>query len=36
MDPFLGKGGADTEMKAAQRTTGLDRMLEVERRTMKG
>jgi methylisocitrate lyase len=36
MDPFLGKGGADKEMKAAQRTTGLDRMLEIERRTMKG
>ena len=35
MDPFLGAGGADREMKAAQRTTGLDRLLEIERRTMK-
>jgi hypothetical protein len=35
MDPFLGPGGAEREMKAAHRTTGLDRMLEVERRTMK-
>ena len=35
MDPFLGQGGADREMKAAQRTTGLDRLLEIERRTMK-
>jgi 2-methylisocitrate lyase-like PEP mutase family enzyme len=35
MDPFLGPGGADKEMKAAQRTTGLDRLLEIERRTMK-
>jgi 2-methylisocitrate lyase-like PEP mutase family enzyme len=36
MDPFLGPGGADVEMKRAHQTTGLDRMLEVERRTMKG
>jgi 2-methylisocitrate lyase-like PEP mutase family enzyme len=35
MDPFLGPGGVDKEMKAAQRTTGLDRLLEIERRTMK-
>ena len=35
MDPFLGPGGAEKEMKAAHRTTGLERMLEVERRTMK-
>ena len=35
MDPFLGAGGADREMKAAQRTTGLERLLEIERRTMK-
>ena len=35
LDPFLGAGGADREMKAAQRTTGLDRLLEIERRTMK-
>ena len=35
LDPFLGAGGADREMKAAQRTTGLERLLEIERRTMK-
>ena len=36
LDPFLGEGGAEREMRAAHRTTGLDRMLEIERRTMKG
>ena len=35
MDPFLGPGGADKAMKAAQKTSGLDRLLEIERRTMK-
>jgi methylisocitrate lyase len=35
MDPFLGPGGADREMKAAHATTGLARLLEIERRTMK-
>jgi methylisocitrate lyase len=35
-DPFLGTGGADAQMKAAQATCGLDRLLEIERRTMKG
>jgi 2-methylisocitrate lyase-like PEP mutase family enzyme len=35
LDPFLGEGGAEREMKAAQATTGLDRLLEIERRTMK-
>jgi hypothetical protein len=35
MDPFLGPGGADQQMKAAQDTCGLDRLLEIERRTMK-
>jgi hypothetical protein len=35
MDPFLGPGGADKEMKAAQATTGLERLLQIERRTMK-
>src|SRR3984893_4788176 len=34
MDPFLGPGGADTEMKAAQDTCGLDRLVQIERRTM--
>ena len=36
IDPFLGPGGAEQEMKAAHRTTGLDRLVEIERRTMKG
>jgi 2-methylisocitrate lyase-like PEP mutase family enzyme len=36
IDPFLGRGGADREMKAAQETCGLARLLEIERRTMKG
>jgi hypothetical protein len=36
MDPFLGPGGAEREMKAAHRVTGLDRMVEIERRTVKG
>jgi 2-methylisocitrate lyase-like PEP mutase family enzyme len=35
MDPFLGPGGADQQMKAAQDTCGLNRLLEIERRTMK-
>jgi 2-methylisocitrate lyase-like PEP mutase family enzyme len=35
MDPFLGPGGADQEMKAAQDTCGLERLLQIERRTMK-
>jgi methylisocitrate lyase len=35
MDPFLGPGGAEKEMKAAHKVTGLDRLLEIERRTMK-
>jgi hypothetical protein len=34
-DPFLGPGGGDAMMKAAQATCGLDRLLEIERRTMK-
>jgi methylisocitrate lyase len=36
LDPFLGAGGAEKEMKAAHKITGLDRLLEIERRTMKG
>jgi 2-methylisocitrate lyase-like PEP mutase family enzyme len=36
MDPFLGPGGAEKAMKAAHRTTGLDRLVAIERRTMKG
>jgi methylisocitrate lyase len=36
MDPFLGPGGAEKEMKAAHKVTGLDRLIEIERRTMKG
>lgn len=35
MDPFLGPGGADREMKAAQEICDLPRLLEIERRTMK-
>ena len=35
MDPFLGPGGADKEMKAAQTTCGLEHLLQIERRTMK-
>jgi hypothetical protein len=35
MEPFLGPGGADKEMKAAQETCGLDRLLRIERATMK-
>ena len=34
-DPFLGPGGAEREMKRAQATCGLERLLEIERRTMK-
>lgn len=33
-DPFLGPGGASDQMKAAHRTVGLDRLLEIEKRTM--
>ncbi|MET0633081.1 MAG: isocitrate lyase/PEP mutase family protein [Xanthobacteraceae bacterium] len=35
IDPFIGKGNVEQEMKAAMATTGLDRLLEIERRTMK-
>jgi len=35
-DPFLGPGGVEKEMKAAMATSGLARLLEIERRTMKG
>jgi 2-methylisocitrate lyase-like PEP mutase family enzyme len=34
IDPLLGRGGAASEMKAAQKTARLDRLLEVEKRTM--
>ena len=34
-DPFLGSGGAEREMKAAQRISELDRLVAIERRTMK-
>jgi hypothetical protein len=36
MDDFMGPGGAEKWMKEAHKVTGLDRMLEIERRTMKG
>jgi 2-methylisocitrate lyase-like PEP mutase family enzyme len=35
LDPFMGAGGVEKEMKAAQAVTGLDALLEIERRTMK-
>jgi len=35
LDPFLGAGGAEREMKAAQETCGLDHLLQIERATMK-
>jgi 2-methylisocitrate lyase-like PEP mutase family enzyme len=35
-DPFLGRGGAEKEMKAAQQTCDFPRFLDIERRTMKG
>jgi 2-methylisocitrate lyase-like PEP mutase family enzyme len=35
IDPFLGPGGAEKEMKAAQQTSDLSGLLEIERRTMK-
>jgi len=35
IDPFLGPGGADREMKAAMATSGLARLVEIEQRTMK-
>ena len=34
IDPFLGPGGAEKEMKAAQQTCDLSRFLQIERRTM--
>jgi methylisocitrate lyase len=35
LDPFLGRGGAEKEMKAAQATCDFPRFLDIERRTMK-
>src|SRR5580704_12585896 len=35
LDPFLGRGGAEKEMKAAQATCDFPRYLDIERRTMK-
>ena len=35
IDPLLGKGGVEPEMKAAQRITGLDELVAIEKRTMK-
>jgi 2-methylisocitrate lyase-like PEP mutase family enzyme len=34
LDPFLGQGGAEREMKEAHKTCDLPRLLEIERRTM--
>jgi 2-methylisocitrate lyase-like PEP mutase family enzyme len=36
LDPFLGKGGAEREMKIAHQTCDLATMVEIERRTMQG
>jgi 2-methylisocitrate lyase-like PEP mutase family enzyme len=36
LDPFLGRGGAEREMKEAHKTCDLDRYLAIETRTMKG
>ena len=36
LDPFLGQGGAEREMKEAHKTCDLDRYLAIETRTMKG
>ncbi|MCC6887153.1 MAG: isocitrate lyase/PEP mutase family protein [Hyphomicrobiales bacterium] len=35
LDPFLGKGGAEAMLKAAQTSAGFEKLLEIERRTMK-
>jgi 2-methylisocitrate lyase-like PEP mutase family enzyme len=35
IDPLLGKGGVAPEMKEAQRITGLDELVAIEKRTMK-
>jgi methylisocitrate lyase len=35
LDPFLGKGGVEPMMKAVQTSCGFDKLLEIERRTMK-
>ena len=35
IDPLLGRGGAASEMKAAQRTARLERFLEIEKRTVR-
>jgi 2-methylisocitrate lyase-like PEP mutase family enzyme len=35
-DPFLGRGGAEKEMKLAQETCDFPRYLDIERQTMKG
>jgi hypothetical protein len=35
VDPFMGKGGVGAFMKVAQTITGLDQLVEIERRTMK-
>jgi methylisocitrate lyase len=35
LDPFLGRGGAEKEMKVAQETCDFPRFLDIERRTMR-
>jgi 2-methylisocitrate lyase-like PEP mutase family enzyme len=36
LDSFMGPGGVEQWMKQAHKVTGLDRLLEIERRTVKG
>lgn len=36
LDDFMGPGGVEKWMKEAHKVTGLERLLEIERRTMKG
>jgi 2-methylisocitrate lyase-like PEP mutase family enzyme len=35
LDPLLGTGGAEQMLKAAQKSSGFEKLLEIERRTMK-
>ena len=35
IDPFLGSGGATQQMKEAHKTSRLDALLEIEKRTVK-
>jgi hypothetical protein len=35
LDPALGVSGAEPEMKAVHQTVGLEKLLEIERRTVE-